>query len=200
LAPPGLVITAAIAEVGVQCDDVVGNERMTLRFVDKSTEYDITFEADSGSEANTEPFEVKLDEDCVDWAMQYMEDGDLAFALAEYVHEQEYFGEQVTEEQIIVWRLEQIEEDIETPEQLLEEQERARRVMQHLLEDAVLEVKASSEPPVRRMLGCGANFVSVENYSNPHAVSQDGGQPQSLPERVQEMSDSWHHEMLSEDG
>ena len=62
----------------------------------------ITFEADSGGEDDTEPSEVKLDEDYGDWAMKYREDGDLAFALAEYVHEQEDFGEQLTEAQIML--------------------------------------------------------------------------------------------------
>ena len=74
--PPGLVTTATTGEVGIQCG---GEERTTLRSVDKCTEYGIIFEVESGGEANTEPSEAILDEDCGDWAMKYMEDGNLAF-------------------------------------------------------------------------------------------------------------------------
>ena len=56
-----------------------------------------------------------------------------------------------------------IEEDIGTAEELLEEQERARCVIQHLLEDAVLEVRVDSELPGRRVIGYGANFASASS-------------------------------------
>ncbi len=86
------------------------------------------------------------------------------FAVAEYVNELEGFGEQVTEEQIILWRLEEIEDGLYTAEDLLEEQERARCIIQRLLEDAVLEVRVDSELPGQRVIGCGANYVSASSW------------------------------------
>ena len=61
-----------------------------------------TFEAHSGGEDDIEASEVTPDEEYGDWATKYGENGNLAFALAEYVHEQEDFGEQLTEAQIML--------------------------------------------------------------------------------------------------
>ena len=57
--PPGLVITAAIADIGIQCDDA-GGEIMTVRF-DKSTECDTIFV----SEVSTQHYDQQVVEDPV---------------------------------------------------------------------------------------------------------------------------------------
>eukprot|EP00747_Dinoflagellata_sp_TGD_P141345 gnl/TRDRNA2_/TRDRNA2_176112_c0_seq2.p1 gnl/TRDRNA2_/TRDRNA2_176112_c0~~gnl/TRDRNA2_/TRDRNA2_176112_c0_seq2.p1 ORF type:complete len:804 (-),score=206.95 gnl/TRDRNA2_/TRDRNA2_176112_c0_seq2:265-2652(-) len=94
--------------------------------------------------------------------------------LCAYLARQEEAGQEVTEEDLIGWYMEQVEEDIQTEAQLFEQQHLVQRIVSRLIDkDRVIIVYRASDDPMRpeaRVLVKHPNFPVGEVISGMRAA------------------------------
>eukprot|EP00927_Polykrikos_kofoidii_P071582 TRINITY_DN6783_c0_g1_i1.p1 TRINITY_DN6783_c0_g1~~TRINITY_DN6783_c0_g1_i1.p1 ORF type:complete len:841 (+),score=146.80 TRINITY_DN6783_c0_g1_i1:59-2581(+) len=93
----------------------------------------------------------------------------IGMMLAQHLHQKEETGEEVTEEDLIAWYMEQVEEEIESEAQLLEQQHKVQLIINRMIDkDRVIVPLRQSEDPLHpegRVLVKHPNYVIGELMS-----------------------------------